>query len=376
MAFEYPYPLEDSVINRVNELNFESSFEIQRLAAEPILAGESCRIMAPTGSGKTLSYLLPLGAKLLKDSKSNVVVLASSPELASQIHGVFKEFYPDISTILLVGGANLKRQIERLKKKPRFICATPGRAFELFGLRKFAITANTSLVIDEIDLVIKRPNLQKVSGMMEPAGQLIVASATYSEDSLNILQQQERSLVELIAEEREGKVNHSYLFCGADKKEISLVKLLKQLKFPPSLVFVNDIRHTTHLMKVLSGEGVACMKLDSQTSKNAREKAIKDLRSGAVKLLVTSDSLARGMDFRDIHVVQYSIARDLEHFVHRSGRAGRAGTEGNNISLVTTKDVFLVEKYSKKLQLPITELKLEVKKKKAFTKKVKPKNKK
>ena len=144
------------------------------------------------------------------------------------------------------------------------------------------------------------------------------------------------------------------------------------MNFPPTLIFVNDVRHTTHLANFLIREDIACSKLDSQTNKHQREKAVKDLRSGKIKALITSDSLARGMDFPDVHVIQYSIARDSEIFIHRSGRSGRAGKSGKCITLVSQKDAFMLKKYTKKLDVTFDEIKFRVNtKKKSFKRKTK-----
>ena len=338
MNSDFPVQLSDSVQSKLSEFGFEDFFQIQKLAAVPISEGKNCRIMAPTGTGKTLSYLLPLGQKLFEDSLLNIVVLASSAELCSQIHTVFKELYPDVSSQLIVGQANPKRQKERLKKQPRFICCTPAKSTELFSVGKFPIKENSVLVIDEMDLDLSGRRGLQIQPFLRKVNQLIVASATYSEASLAILNDLDFEVEDIVVSEREGTIHHSYLFCNDDKKEISLVKLLRQLNFPPTVIFVNDVRHTTHLANFLIREDIACSKLDSQTNKHQREKAVKDLRSGKIKALITSDSLARGMDFPDVHVIQYSIARDSEIFIHRSGRSGRAGKSGKCITLVSQKD--------------------------------------
>ncbi|MCM8530504.1 MAG: DEAD/DEAH box helicase, partial [Lentisphaeraceae bacterium] len=288
----------------------------------------------------------------------NVITLGSSPELVSQIHSVFKEFFPDMSSMLLVGAANPKRQKERLKKKPRFIASTPGKAFELFSQKKLPISDSTILIVDEVDRVIDGGNLDKVSAMLESGGQTVMASATYNEASLELMDNLNSDFIEVQTEQREGSISHQYVFCNEDKKEISLVKLIRKLRIPSSLVFVNDLRHANHLLKDLKKNSIPSAKLDSTMLKNQREQTIRELRSGKIQVLITSDSLARGMDFEEVIVIQYGVTRDLDTYVHRSGRTGRAGKDGVCISLMTGKDAYLLTKLSKKLSIEFEEIKL------------------
>lgn len=361
MNQEYPISLQKSAQEKLKISGFQDFFEIQRLAAKPVFDGSSCRIMAPTGSGKTLAYLLPVGEKLIQQSDVNVLVLTSSAELCSQIISVFKDYYPGISSQLIVGQANPKRIKERIKKQPQFISCTISKALELFSRGKFPLKENTILIVDEADQVLTGNKAIQLKSFILGVKQIIVASATFSDESLNYLNELEVPLTDLIVEKREGEINYSYLFCNDNKKEISLVKLLRVKTSQPSLIFVNDVRHIDHLSGVFLRENIPCGKLSSQSSKPQREKAVKDLHTGVTKCLVTTDSLARGMDFENVQVVQYSIARDLELFIHRSGRTGRAGKIGESITLISSKDAFVLKKYSKKLSVEFKEIKFQTK---------------
>ncbi|NQZ60215.1 MAG: DEAD/DEAH box helicase [Lentisphaeraceae bacterium] len=355
MSFDYPIPLADLLLEKLQAAGIEKPFEIQTLAAEPVLNGEDCKILAPTGSGKTLSYLLPLITAMENDSDKRLLVLAASPELASQISAVYKQFFETQPSILLVGGANLARQKERLKKRPKIIFATPGRAFELFVLGDFKVTDDTTVVLDEIDSLIERHNNKKVGLMTEDCGQLVAASATYGDLSEAFFEANAFNMKMLETKKREGSVSHHYLFSNENKKEITLTKLLRRKEFKRVLLFVNELEHTNHLFQILKKEGIAVGKLDSKTHKNDRATALKDFRSGKIRVLISTDSLARGIDLPDVTVVQYAIARDEQMFIHRGGRAGRAGGSGANIMLVTKRDVFMMSKYSKKLGVEINE---------------------
>lgn len=364
MKFDYPLDLSEELIQSLNKNGIASPFPIQKEVAQEVYDGASLKIKAPTGSGKTLSYILPLGLAMQNNFRQSLIVLSSSPELASQIHSVFKEYFPGISSALIVGGANLRRQKEKLKTRPKAVFATPGRLFELFCLERISIGENTSLVMDESDTLLDGINFEKVFSLAEGAGQLITASATFNEDSEAFLESLPQEIKSIEVTKREGVVHHSYIFCSDDKKEFSVIRLLRSRDFAKLIVFVNDIRHVNHLYNLISKEGFKVAKLDSRSSKNLREKAIKDLKAGEIKVLVSTDSLARGMDVKDLSVIQYSIAREEDIFIHRSGRVGRAGGEGWNISLVSRKDSFVLFKYAKRLKIDLKEYSLEKKSKK------------
>ena len=369
MNFEYPLELSKDVAEKLSASGIKSAFPVQKEAAKAAYEGESLKIKAPTGSGKTLSYLLPLGKAMQDDFRQSLIVLSSSPELASQIHTVFKDYYPEFSSTLIIGGANLRRQKDKLKTRPRAIFATPGRLFELFCLERVRIGDNTTLVLDESDTLLDGINFDKVFSLAEGSGQLITASATFNEDSEEFLKSLPHEIKNIEVTKREGTVHHSYVFCSDDKKEFSLIRLLRNRVFGKVLVFVNDLRHINHLHKLISKEDFQVEKLDSRSSKNNREKAIKDLKSGELKVLIATDSLARGIDVKDLSVIQYSVGREEDIFVHRSGRVGRAGGEGWNVSLVSKKDSFVLFKYAKRLKLDLSEFPQEKKSKKADKKK-------
>jgi superfamily II DNA/RNA helicase len=355
---EYPIAIDDVVKARLEKSGIDQAYEIQILAATPVYEGQDVKIFAPTGSGKTLSYLLPLAAKLAEEKDMRLLILTSSPELASQIQSVFKQYFEEFSSLLILGSANINRQKDRLKKKPRVIVGTPGRVFELFCLECFSVTEETTVVLDEIDTLLERASYDKVLSLVEGCSQLVSASATYGDVADSFLKETPFQLQEVSTEKREGVVKHSYVFCNANKKDITLIKLLRQEKLKKVLLFINDLKYGSHLAKRLMDSDIKCSRLDAKIQKLDREKAIKAFRDETIQVLIASDSLSRGVDFKDANVVQYNIAREKELYIHRSGRAGRAGSTGRCISMVTDKDAHIVKKQQKAISIVIEELKL------------------
>ena len=350
-------PLSEKVLELLAKGGISEPFEIQTQAANPVFSGESTKIHAPTGSGKTLSYILPLCTQLCEDEELQLIILSSSPELASQIHSVAKHYFPEISSILLLGSANIQRQKDRLKKKPRLLVGTPGRVFELFCLERFFIEEETIVVLDEVDTLLEGSSFDKVLSLVEGCGQLITASATYGDAAKKFLEECPFEMTEVFTDKREGTVNHCYVFCNPNKKDISLIKLLKEKKLSKVLLFINDLKYSNHLMRKLDDQGIKNLRLDSRIKKAERERAVKELKDGKIKVLITSDSLSRGIDIKDATVIQFNIARDKEVYVHRSGRAGRAGATGSCFSLVTAKNAYLLKKLSKALNIEFEEIK-------------------
>ena len=357
----YPLELDNNVLGHLESQGITKPFPVQQEAAQAIFAGADLKIKAPTGSGKTLAYVLPVGKKLTENKNSRLIVLTSSPELSSQIHSEFKNYYSDISTALIIGGANLRRQKEKMKTNPQAVFATPGRLFELFCLEKVTVDENTIVIMDEMDTLIEGASFEKVFALVEGCGQLITTSATFNSESEEFLKELPHEIESIEITKREGTVHHSYIFCSDDKKEFTLTKLLRSKKFEKVLIFVNDIRHINHLFNLLLKEKIKVGKLDSKTTKNNREKAVRELKNSQVNVLISTDAMARGIDVQGLSVIQYSVAREKDIYIHRSGRVGRAGSQGWSITLVSKKDSFVLFKYAKQLKIEIKEYDLNTK---------------
>jgi len=327
---------------------------VQTQAIPVVLAGRDAIIQSPTGTGKTLAYLLPLFQRVRADDTLRVVVLAPSPELAIQILRVVEAFAgPGISSGSLVGGGNTERQKETLKRKPRVLVGTPGRVLDLIFAKKLKTADIGALVLDEIDEILSpqnERNLREIASRPEFRPQLIFASATIGEKAVRLAQDlMDADFVRVTvgAERLPERIDHYFTTFEAQRKEVWLAKLIREQRIPQALVFVNKLQAVAHLYRFLNDHGVPSVAISSERSRRDREESVGKLRNGDARVLVATDAAAHGLDLPGLEwVIHYDVARDSEVYVHRAGRTGRAGRAGSSMTMVARHEMFLLKRYS------------------------------
>ena len=177
--------MKEYIQNKWNEKGFKALTPIQEATKELIQNGEDVVAVSPTGTGKTLAYLLPLLEKIEVNHELQVVILVPSQELAQQIGEVIREWkLPELTMLVLAGGANVKRQIENLKKKPELVVGTPGRLTELANQKKLKLHKVQVLVLDEADYLLAQEHLEQTRSFIKKCPsqrQMICFSATKNE---------------------------------------------------------------------------------------------------------------------------------------------------------------------------------------------------
>ncbi|MFC4389043.1 DEAD/DEAH box helicase [Gracilibacillus marinus] len=340
---------------------FEKLTAIQMHTARSIIEGKDIIAESPTGSGKTLAYLLPLLQQIDPIQKSTqVVILASSHELVMQIHQEVQEWSRDsgIGSATLIGGANVKRQIEKLKKKPHIVIGTPGRMHELINQKKLKMHHVKTIVMDEADQLLVPEHLSVIEKIVKSTlseRQVLVFSATLPE-TIQLKAEELMSSPEVIRvgkeEDVRPHVEYMYLVSEARDKIESLRKLVRNNEMK-ALVFVKDISTLSELAEKLDYIGIRAGVLHSNVKKQERAKAMKEFREGKSELLLASDVAARGLDIPDItHVIHMDLPKETSQFVHRSGRTGRLGSEsGAVIAIVTENEERQLQRFGRQLNL-------------------------
>ena len=327
---------------------------VQHEAIPPVLARRDVIIQSPTGTGKTLAYLLPLLQRVRADDTLRVVVMAPSPELTIQILRVVEAFAgPGISSGSLIGGGNSDRQKDTLKRKPRILVGTPGRVLDLIFARKLKTADIGALVLDETDEILSPQNeasLREIASRPEFKAQLIFASATTGEKALRLardLMDPDFVRVTVGAERLPEPIGHYFMTFEAQRKEVWLAKVIKEQRIERALVFVNKLQNVAHLYRFLNDHGVPSVALSSERSRHDREESVGKLKQGEARVLVATDAAAHGLDLPGLDwVIHYDVARDSEVYVHRAGRTGRAGRAGSSVTMVARHEMFLLKRYS------------------------------
>ena len=322
---------------------FEDATAIQTLLATPIQNGESFVAISPTGTGKTLAYLLPVLTQLEPTGALQALVLAPSQELAKQIAQVATEWANPIGlkVQLVVGGANFKRQQEALKLKPEIIVATPGRFVELQNqTRKLKVHQVKHLILDEADYLCDSEHesaLYQIRRSLMRDVQTIWVSATYGEPLQQLVAQQ-LPLYQVATQEVQNNVAHYYVFTS-DRQKTAQLKRLAQVVGMQALVFFEQVHELESVAAKLLFQGVKVAVLHGQLSKQEREVALRLVQQGKIQFLLTTDLAARGLDIPELpYIIHFNRIKEVETYIHRSGRTGRMGREGTVISLVNEQE--------------------------------------
>ena len=379
--------MREYIQNKWNEKGFKDLTPIQEATKELIQNGEDVVAVSPTGTGKTLAYLLPLLEKIEINHELQAIILVPSQELAQQIGEVIREWnLPELTMLVLAGGANVKRQIENLKKKPELVVGTPGRLTELANQRKLKLHQVQTLVLDEADYLLAQEHLEQTRSFIKKCPsqrQMICFSATKNE-ILESIHQWINMTPKWVENEQKmtGNVKHVYIESPVRKKD-ELLRKFANMKEYQALVFVNSLANAGILAEKLQYHNIPCALLTSQENQINRKAAIQAFKKGEVPILLTTDVAARGLDIEDLPVViHYDLPENKEVYTHRSGRTGRMGKDGLVISFVTEKEVRDLKKLIpddaklEAFQVHSSQLQVAQKKKVVEKKPYKPKDKK
>lgn len=341
---------------------FEAMTSVQSTTIPLIIEGKDVAAESPTGTGKTLAYLLPVLNKIdAKVQNTQAVILASSQELVMQILAEIQKWGEGsgIKSASLIGGANLKRQIDKLKKSPHIIVGTPGRTNELIKQKKLKMHKVHTIVLDEGDQLLTPEHNETVKSIVKSTladqRQLLLFSATLPEaveKSINRLANDP----EIIKVKKDdtidaAKVEHIY-FRSEQRDKIKILEKIARLDGTKSLVFIKDIPNLIIAAEKLNFKDIPVGQLHSELTKQDRQKYLNKFREGNSEMLLVTDIAARGLDIKGVtHVVHFDFPREQDKYIHRSGRTGRFGAEGTVISIVNEREERDLKKFCKALNI-------------------------
>ncbi len=315
---------------------FDQPTPVQAAAWPSILKGENLLALSATGTGKTLAYLLASLTQVQAQEGLQLIILAPSQELASQIASVARPWAQslDLNLQLVIGGANIKRQIDQLKAKPEIVVASPGRINELIEQRKLKVHQVKYLVCDEVDDLLKADSLPLFTDLIKRLPkhrQNIAFGATITTDSL--AKAKELLAIDQVIDLRDdlssqANLHHGYLQTPV-RKRVDRLRSLAQLADFRALVFVRTKADVDMLEQKLSYHGLPVAALHAEMSGQDRQRVIQAFSRGQLLYLFTTDLASRGLDLPGLAcVIQYDLTKDQATYVHRSGRTGRMGQEG------------------------------------------------
>ncbi|RAV04053.1 DEAD/DEAH box helicase [Paenibacillus sp. YN15] len=352
-------PLRKALIQNVRSMNITEPTPIQQEAIPVILEGRDLIAQSQTGSGKTLAYALPVLERIdpaLK--KQQALILVPTRELGAQIFRVMEQAAKDTGAEvqLLIGGASISRQIDRLRLHPQVVIGTPGRVLELIKLRKLSMHHIKTIIVDEADHIFEQGEGREVETVIKSAmrdRQLCFFSATIPDPVRQLADRWMRDPVSVQIEPEHktaSTLTHLYVVTSERERIDTLRRLVKTLEPRSGMVFTNQVSDFGEILAKLQYAGLSIEGLYSEAGKQDRAKVMKDFREGRLQLLLATDVAARGLDIPEVtHVFHFDLPVDADHYVHRSGRTGRMGRQGVSVSLCAPNQLFILEKFSKSL---------------------------
>jgi ATP-dependent RNA helicase RhlE len=339
-------------LTAVQEAGYTEPTPIQTAAIPLILAGQDVIGIAQTGTGKTAAFTLPILTRLAARPAgaprgTRVLVVAPTRELVLQIDENIRTYarHLPLTVATVFGGVGEQPQIRALRAGTDVIIACPGRLLDLVGRRNGDFSGLEYLVLDEADRMLDMgflPSIRQIIRQLPRKRQTLLFSATLSKEieALTHEFQHAPKLVQIGRRSNPAETVTQLIYeVPKQLKTALLLHLLRDPKMDMVLVFSRMKHGADRIARSLEQSGVRTATLHSNRSQNQRLKALKDFKSGAVRVLVATDIAARGIDVTGIsHVVNYDFPMHSEDYVHRIGRTGRAHAVGDAISFVTPED--------------------------------------
>jgi ATP-dependent RNA helicase RhlE len=340
----------------LERLQFVQPTPVQHQTIPPALEGKDIVGVAQTGTGKTLAFGVPL-VQRLSASQGRGLVLVPTRELAIQVDQALRDVMRPyhMSSVVLIGGANIRPQISALQKKPRVIVATPGRLIDHLEQKTVHLKEVEILVLDEADRMLDmgfQPQVERILRRVPNQRQTMLFSATMPQNIIRLATQHMKLPIHVeiapsgtAAED----VTHELFIIREESKKPTLKLLLNQYR-GSVLLFTRTKVRARRITRMVRELHHRVAEIHSDRTMGQRKEAIDGFKSGRHRVLVATDIAARGLDVTGIElVINYDLPDDIENYVHRIGRTGRAGTEGHAISLATPTQGADVEQIEKRI---------------------------
>jgi ATP-dependent RNA helicase RhlE len=345
--------LSPEMLQAVHDAGYTEPTPIQIAAIPLILAGHDVIGIAQTGTGKTAAFVLPilirLAASIQKGQRRGprALVVAPTRELVVQIAENVRAYakHVPLRMATVFGGVSERPQIEALRSGVDLVVATPGRLIDLMDQRVANLSGIEFLVLDEADRMLDMgflPPIRRIVKALPQKRQTLMFSASLSREIEQLTHQFQQSpkIVQIGRRANPADTVTQFAYeVRPHSKPALLLHLLGDPQFDTVLVFTRTKRGADKIARRLESSGIKTGTIHSNRSQNQRLLALKDFKSGAVRVLVATDIAARGIDVDGIsHVVNYDFPMHSEDYVHRIGRTGRAHAIGDAISFITSED--------------------------------------
>ena len=354
--------LNQELLKAIDEMGYERPTQIQAEAIPQALDGRDVLASAPTGTGKTASFVLPALQYLLdfprkKAGPARMLILTPTRELAMQIADQARDLakYTSLNIFTITGGVMYQEHADILGTTQDIVVATPGRLMEYIEAERFDCRAIEWLILDEADRMLDMgfgPVVDRLSAECRWRKQTLLFSATlegkgvegFTEDLLN-----NPAEIDAKSSLRERKkITQWYHRADTAEHKLDLLKHIITEQAERTIVFLKTRERLADLRAQLESAQIPCAWIQGEMPQDRRNNAIARFRDGTVNVLLATDVAARGIDLPDVsHVINYDMPRTADVYLHRIGRTARAGKKGNAISLIEAHDQPMIERVAR-----------------------------
>jgi len=340
--------LDKSLSANLEKRKLSSLTPVQERAIPAILEGRDCLAIAPTGTGKTEAYAIPIIQRLrtkVTADRLSVLVLLPTRELCIQTQQRITNLIEGMDLIIasFYGGGTYESQLE-VYPNAHMILATPGRLLDFLDQGSIDLKTIDTFVVDEFDQLLDlgfAADINKIINKLPAERQSIFSSATKTAEIEKIVRKKLKNPVEIIIDTalKKGQIVESVMYVDKNDKKSLLVHLLENRISRQAIVFTRTVQGVERIETALNRNGVSCLALYGDKSQQKREEIIAQFRRKEVRVLIATDLLARGVDFPDLEaIINYEVPDSPELYTHRIGRTGRSEADGKAFTFCDAED--------------------------------------
>ncbi|EGF78376.1 eIF4AIII protein [Batrachochytrium dendrobatidis JAM81] len=342
--------LKEDLLRGIFAYNFEKPSAIQQRAIAPILKGRDVIAQAQSGTGKTATFSISVLQTIdTTRRQTQALILSPTRELATQIQSVVLALgdYMNVQCHACIGGTSIGEDIRKLDHGQHVVSGTPGRVFDMIKRRNLQTRDIKMLILDEADEMLSKgfkEQIYDVYRYLPPSTQVVILSATLPHDVLDMTSKFMTDPVRVLVKRDELTLEGIKQFFVAVEKEEwkfdTLCDLYDTLTITQAVIFCNTRRKVDWLTEKMREANFTVAAMHGEMPQKERDAIMQEFRSGASRVLITTDVWARGIDVQQVSlVINYDLPSNRENYIHRIGRSGRFGRKGVAINFVKNDDV-------------------------------------
>jgi translation initiation factor 4A len=348
---------------------FEKPSTIQSQGIAPIISGRDIIAQAQSGTGKTGCFTIGALSRInIAENSNQVLIMAPTHELAQQIASVINSLsamMPGIRIKTIIGGSSIDEDASEMRETPpHIIVGCPGRIYDMIRRRHINASKLKLVVLDEADEMLSSGFKEQVYNIFQYLNknvQLALFSATLPNNIYQITNKFMRNPIKICVKAEsltlEG-IKQYYVAVEDDRqKYLTLKDLYGHITLAQCIIYSNSVKRVIDLYEAMKEDGFPVCCIHSSMEKSERERSFKDFRTGAARVMISSNVTSRGIDIQQVSVViNFDLPRDVHNYLHRIGRSGRWGRKGTGINFITRRDITKMKEIESYYNTQISEL--------------------